>query len=408
MFTPKPCHECGGDPVNHRIAFAEALLESAFRPIETADRHAALRTSLRHTYDGIVNAYAPVVFSVLARVGLGDFTYEIDDRDFKFVTHCMWSAADARGIRLQQFRPFGMVKDVFIASYGRETLVYERMPVPPGRGRGRPLIDDKDRLKQALLAHALPVARGAACRSEQEAIDLFRTLRKPVIAKPHRGSGTRHTTLHINDEAELRHAFRVARQLSPLVMIEEELRGHVYRPTVIDGKLIATIRREPPTIAGDGKSTIAELIARENEDPRRHGPVFSPIAITPQVLKELAWQHLSLEDIPREGQTVRLHQKVNWGGGGTTTDVTLDVHPDNRALFEQIAEILQAPIVGIDFIAEDIGISWREQELCGIIETNSMPFIDNHHLPFHGQPRDVAGAIWEMVFPDMPKLEKNS
>ena len=47
------------------------------------------------------------------------------------------------------------------------------------------------------------------------------------------------------DEKNFIVAFKKARQLSPWVMIEEELTGYVHRGTVIGGKLIAVLRREP-------------------------------------------------------------------------------------------------------------------------------------------------------------------
>jgi cyanophycin synthetase len=94
---------------------------------------------------------------------------------------------------------------------------------------------------------------------------------------------------------------------------------------------------------------------------------------------------------------VNLHQKINWGLGGTTADVTEEVHPENATLFEKIATTLDAPIVGIDFIIEDISRPWFDQEKCGVIECNSMPYFDNHHVPFEGQPRNVAGPIWDLV-----------
>jgi len=97
---------------------------------------------------------------------------------------------------------------------------------------------------------------------------------------------------------------------------------------------------------------------------------------------------------------VTLNQKINWSVGGTTCDVTDDTHPDNIALFEEVARVLKAPIVGLDFIIGDMGRSWKEQERCGILECNSMPFFDNHHLPFEGKPRNVAALIWDMNEPE--------
>ena len=37
-----------------------------------------------------------------------------------------------------------------------------------------------------------------------------------------------------------------------------------------------------------------------------------------------------------------------------------------------------------DFIIEDITKSWKEEQHCGIIECNSLPFIDLHHYPLFG------------------------
>ena len=93
---------------------------------------------------------------------------------------------------------------------------------------------------------------------------------------------------------------------------------------------------------------------------------------------------------------VTLHQKINWSLGGTTADVTEEIHSDNIKLFEDVARVLQTPTVGIDFIINDISTSWKDAKRCGILECNSMLFFDNHHLPFEGKPRNVASAIWDM------------
>lgn len=233
--------------------------------------------------------------------------------------------------------------------------------------------------------------------TKRGALKLFDTLEKPVIIKPHSGSGSRHTTLHITDEKEFLRAFAVATQVSPTAVIEEELKGSVYRATVVDGKLAATLRRDPPSVVGDGVSSIVELVHQANNHPARSGPYFSKIRLDDSAMNELKWHGYTLEDVLPKGKRVTFHQKVNWSLGGTTADVSDEVHPDNVALFEHVAQVLKAPIVGIDFIISDISRSWKEQEKCGIIECNSMPFFDNHHLPFEGKPRNVAGAIWDMI-----------
>jgi cyanophycin synthetase len=258
-------------------------------------------------------------------------------------------------------------------------------------------MNDKSILKKKLQPLGIPTPRGGAVFTQARAQKVFEGFPSPAIVKPAVGSASRHTTLHIKTRAELEAAFHLAKEISPWVVIEEELRGAVYRPTVVGGRLIATLRRDPPGVVGDGIHSVLQLIEDANTYPGRQGPYFSHILPSPAGLAELAYQDLSLESIPKKSQRVNLHQKINWGLGGTTADVTEEVHPENATLFEKIATTLDAPIVGIDFIIEDISRPWFDQEKCGVIECNSMPYFDNHHVPFEGQPRNVAGPIWDLV-----------
>jgi hypothetical protein len=47
----------------------------------------------------------------------------------------------------------------------------------------------------------------------------------------------------------------------------------------------------------------------------------------------------------------------------------------------------------------DIKKSWVETPRCGVIECNSLPFIDLHHFPLQGKPRNIAAAVWNVIFP---------
>lgn len=335
-------------------------------------------------------------YEFLARRGMGRFVEEPTD-DILLLARVLWEEAARRGIRMREFRFFGLPKNTFVAEFpdGRR-IDFEGMPLPPGR-RALWWIDDKRVMKKRFQALGFPVARGGYALTERGARRLFRELAAPVIVKPAQGSASRHTTLHVEDEEALVRAFRSARRLCPAVIVEEELRGNLYRPTLVDGRLIATLRRDPPRVKGDGARTVAELAAEANRHPARQGPYFSHLKLDQAALAELARQNLAPESIPEQGRVVPLHQKINWSVGGTTADVSDEVHPDNVELFEAVSAALEAPITGLDVIMEDISRSWKEQERAGIIECNSMPFFDNHHLPFDGKPRDVAGPIWDLV-----------
>jgi cyanophycin synthetase len=345
--------------------------------------------------------WMPHLFDFLCVVGLGQYLDHYDDKTL-LLDQVLWDEAKRRGIVMREFRLLGLPIAAFEATIpgglpaqAGKRISFSSFPVPPHAPPGVWWMDTKSIMKKKFQNRGIPVARGGTAMTLRGAQEVFRRLEAPVIVKPYEGSGSRHTTIHITDEKQLERAFKISQQITPMSIIEEELVGSVYRPTVVGTTLIATTRREQPQVLGDGAHTVEELVEEENKNPKRAGPYYSKIAFTEAHLRELARQGLTIKSVPEAGRVVTLHQKINWSVGGTTTDVTDEVHPDNRALFELIAQILGAPMVGIDFVIEDISRSWKEQPRSGVIECNSRPFFDNHHLPFKGKPRNVAGAIWE-------------
>ena len=87
------------------------------------------------------------------------------------------------------------------------------------------------------------------------------------------------------------------------------------------------MRREPSHVVGDGVHTVRELVATENKDPLRHGPIFHELPLDEEVVAELKEAHMTLDSIPPAGDMVVLHKKVSRAYGASTTEMT-DVHPD--------------------------------------------------------------------------------
>jgi cyanophycin synthetase len=97
---------------------------------------------------------------------------------------------------------------------------------------------------------------------------------------------------------------------------------------------------------------------------------------------------------------ITFSQKTSRGCGGTTTEVTDITHKDNIEMLEHVAKFLDDPLIGVDFIMDNITKSWKEESHSGIIECNSLPFIDLHHYPLFGKPNNVAGKLWDLVLPE--------
>ncbi len=336
------------------------------------------------------------IYDTLERLGLGTYKDEPDDK-IELFEKVLWEEAVARGMRMREFRFLGIPTHNFVAYLGDTRLTFDKIPRLAHMPECHWWTDNKAEMKHRFEALGIPVAKGRAVYRWRSAKEVFNGVPKPVVVKPFEGSASRHTTLRVNDIEALEKAFRSTKQVAPYVVIEEELPGAVFRPTLVGGKLIATIRRDPPRVIADGTHTVLELVEEANTHPAREGPYFSRIQLGDAALSELKRQGLELTSIPEPRREVLLHSKINWALGGTTTDVTEKVHPDNVELFEYISQVLNAHIVGIDIMMEDISRSWREQK-CGVIECNGRPFFDNHHLPFEGKPRNVAGVLWDQVY----------
>lgn len=386
------CPDCGGAQVNHFVMYMSVLLGAIVEPWTNWMGELIPESSF--------DSLGPFITKTLTFLKLGKITYEPKDDD-SGRARVLWEEAKKRGINMYEFRLFGIGHDIFVSEYKGDKRFFDVLPRPKDYDpKGLEWMDNKGEMKKHFSKAGIKVASGAVVHSKKKALKIFNSLSKPVITKPNLGSRSRHTTTHISDEKEFMKAFLKARQLSPWVMIEEELSGYVFRGTLIGGKLIAVLRREPAYVIGDGVHNIRELIEIENKNPLRHGPIFHQLHLDEEAEKELAhWGH-TRETIPKKDEIITLGQKTSRAVGGGITDMTNIVHPDNKEMLEKVAEVLNDPLIGVDFIMDDVSISWREQPKCGVIECNSAPFIDLHHYPLVGEPHNVASALWDIIYPE--------
>lgn len=396
MSIPKdtPCADCGNAPVHHRLQKLSIIMDMGVGRLNDLGR--PIMSFIEPKVDRFIDRYFPHLFKFFAGIGIGQII-TTTDAVMSMRERVFWDEGQKRGIIIWGYRPLKKGNTISVASHGGRTIVFDTIPRPT---HGNEWMDDKDKLREHLPVYGIPMAKGGVCSSFKEACDLFDRSTPPVIAKPNRGSRSRHTTTHIDTKEDLKIAYEKANQLSPWVIIEEELVGLVYRGTVIGGKVIGILRREPALVTGDGAHTVRELIEIENRNPLRKGPIFHEIQVhDPEHDKELARHGMTLDSIPPKDMIVTLSQKASRGLGGGATDVTEEAHPDIIRMLEQVAEVVEDPLIGIDFIVEDVTRSWREQPRSGVIECNSAPFIDLHLSPLHGKPRNTPGALWDIIFP---------
>jgi cyanophycin synthetase len=266
---------------------------------------------------------------------------------------------------------------------------------------GVEIAGDKDTTKRLLAEHGVPVPRGFVAEDEDDAAEIADKLGWPVVVKPLDASHGRGVLTNIRSEKELRLAYRDARRFREEAIVEQFLEGHDFRFVVVNGKFICAAQRVPAFVVGDGTSSISELVQQVNTDPRRgigHEKVLTRIEIDDLTLALLARRSLTPDSVPGKGETVFLKSTANLSTGGIARDVTDSVHPANIHLMERVARIVGLDIAGIDVIATSVEHPLSEVG-GGIVEVNAAPGFRMHVAPAEGTPRDVAGAVVDMLYP---------
>jgi len=401
FFDLPYCEECGGAQIAHAPERYSLMIEGAIAALFGGDRS----RKLERAADRLGSLLFPpartyALLCALQTLHLGRFKpYESRGNTRALA---LIEGAGPAGVHLSTFHLFGvtlthMAERQIEGSIRRN--FFRLIPRPEGaRSLAFYYMDDKARLKRHLLESDIPCAKGAAVRTAKQAQALFVEIGRPVITKPHCGSRGRHTTIDIRTSEALERGFNIAAQLSPKVIVEAYLKGVVHRVTLVGGKVAAVAKREYPYVVGDGTHSIEELIDIENTHPRRDGIFFKPLERTTRLTSVLASQGYNGNDVPETGMRVYVNDKNSRLNGTVTDDVTSEIHPENRALFERLALVLDDPIIGVDFMMEDVTKPWHEQADAGVLECNSMPFIDVHHKVASGTPINVAKLLWEEVF----------
>jgi cyanophycin synthetase len=263
------------------------------------------------------------------------------------------------------------------------------------------LASDKEETNKILGSLGLPVPRQELVTSPSEAWRAARRLGGPVVLKPYNGNHGRGITINVTGEDEIRAGFEAAREHSRSVIVETYLAGDDHRLLVVNGELIAATRRTPGHVVGDGRRTVAELVEIVNSDPRRgvgHEKVLTRLKLDREAELMLARMGYTAESVPPAGETVPLRSTANLSTGGTATDVTDIIHPDNRAMAERAVRAIGLDVGGVDFLSTNIAESYKAIG-GGICEVNAAPGFRMHIAPSEGTPRDAAGPVIDMLFP---------
>jgi cyanophycin synthetase len=263
------------------------------------------------------------------------------------------------------------------------------------------IAQDKDLTRALLQAIGVPVPEGRPVTDADDAWRATEELGPPVVVKPRYGNQGRGVATNLVTRDQVLKAYTAAREESAYIVVERFAPGADHRLLVVGDQVVAAALREPAQVLGDGRSTIAQLVAEVNRDPRRsdgHATSLSWIKLDAIGLAVLAEQGYNAESVPAEGTRVLIRRNGNLSTGGTATDVTDRVHPDVAIRAVEAAKAVGLDIAGVDVVAADIGQP-LEPQAGVVVEVNAGPGLRMHLEPSAGRGRPVGGAIVDLLYP---------
>lgn len=303
-----------------------------------------------------------------------------------------------------------------VAPWGDGYLVIERGSrrirvhqhiVPIGDPIALRLAGDKPSMHTLLEEAGLPVPPWRALAlSDTAGAARFVAAHGPCVVKPARdtggGSGVTGCVVRTDDLVAAR--FAAGRHDPVRLLIEAMVTGTEYRVLVLDGVPIGAIRRRPPGVVGDGRATVAQLVAVENERRRQAGGWAGITAVTLDLdaVLTLRGQGLTPASVPAAGVHAQVHSGTSAAGAADTDVVDVDA-PDMagiRAAAAAAAAALSARLISVELITEDPAAP-LDAGTGAVIEVNTTPGMAQHYVvadPTRVVP--VAATVLRTMFND--------
>lgn len=261
------------------------------------------------------------------------------------------------------------------------------------------LMDNKLVSSQVLREHGIRTPHRLAFRDPVQAarVNHQRGVDRVVIKPKHADQGQGISFLDLPASAQSWKAAFAAAQAydGGEVLVEEWLPGVEHRFLVVDDDVVGVVRREAPSVIGDGARSVEALVASSNQNPLRSKTsktTLYPILLDNIAIQTLASQGILPSEIPVKGQQVFLRYASNISTGGTFFDVTDEIDPGYNAIALSAARALGARLTGLDMLVENPNQPPKDDDYA-VIELNKEP-----GLFLHDQPgRSVGRAILRLL-----------
>jgi len=211
------------------------------------------------------------------------------------------------------------------------------------------------------------------------------------VVKPAGASAGRGVTTGVTTQAGLLRAVALAAAFGPTVVIEEQVRGEVYRLLYLDGKLLDAVLQRSPVLIGDGTSSVRQLVRRENLRRLSAGSKAAQflLSIDLDMRRTLAKQHLSLSSVPNKGALVKIKTVVNENSTRDTFSAAHQLCASIIADGAAAARAVGARLAGVDVLTSAPNLPLARSGGV-ILEVNTTP---GYHYHYYKQGGESAVAV---------------
>ena len=330
-----------------------------------------------------------------------------DDKELKKITSStllILEAAEKLGVKWHKI-PYTNTFE--LAHKGRVKYFYGQIPSETS-AFAYYCCKNKRVAKHLLEKNGLSVSKGFLIKktdSKDYQLKIYKSLEKPLIVKPVAASQGDNVFLNIKSQkayfSALEKTFAFYGEQEVDLLVEQMFFGQEYRILLSRDKVLSIIKRLPPNVIGDGKSTIKELIECKNANPLREKlGTYKKIRMGRKLKANLAEQDLELNSVLNAEQKIILYQYSGHDVslGGDTVDITDEVHPSVKEIaLKAINSVQGLSLAGIDFLTKD---AYRRQTKKDyrIIELNASPSLDWNQYPLVGKERPIAEEFLKIMF----------
>lgn len=204
----------------------------------------------------------------------------------------------------------------------------------------------------------------------------------PCVVKPARGTGGgAGITAGVRTRTDFMRARLLASRFDSRLLIERQAQGPVHRLLFLDGELIDVVRHRAPRVIGDGRATIEELVAGENERRRAADGEegLSLVRIDLDAVLTLARAGLKLSSVPARDEAIVLKAVTNDNRLEDRERYAGPLAGELATAARTAVVALGLRLAGVDVITPDPSRALRDTG--GVItDVNGTPGIHHHYL----------------------------